>query len=73
MYGGISLIENPIETVQLKTMNKMQYNKKSTKSGLQMAYCTKHKSTRALEDKVATTNTVVHKVRTVNHTSMCTI
>ena len=25
MCGGISLIENPIETVQLQTMNKVQH------------------------------------------------
>ena len=24
MYGGISLIENPVKTVQLQTMNKVQ-------------------------------------------------
>lgn len=35
MYGGISLIENPVKTVQLQTM------KRSTKSGLHIAQNTK--------------------------------
>ena len=51
MYCG-TRHENPVKTVQLYRQrarcNIVQCKTKSTNSGLQTAYCTKHKSRRAL-------------------------